>query len=546
MSSFTEKLSSLSIRWKLQLGFFMVTMITTIYNRVLASHELDKMVEISRANGVAQKVVEELAANHSAYIFNSFWESGIEFVIQFMIIGVLANTFVRPIQSLCLSLKAVEAGDLTKGVVNKSHDEIGILEKSFNDVLAKLNQIMREVDDSGKHMGQSAYQIAKISHEIAEVSKKEESRSEAVNNATLELHKISSTVQESALSATERARETEEFANQGITTVRRNIDEMEQTAHEVNRAAAEIAELAQAADQIHHIIDTIKTIAGQTNLLALNAAIEAARAGEAGRGFAVVADEVRKLAEKTNSSAAEVSSIIEQLTGKVNQVTDAMNVVVEKVHANQEVAGETANVIQTMAAQVSETAEASRGISQASKQQLDNLVMLSDTLENLFATLNESSSKVETTASIGDNLYCVTRKLNELMAGFSFDSAMTIEPAQHEKRRYPRAQSNLLVKVGQGDKHLEGVTKDFSMTGMRLVVTTPLEDRKNINLGVFLPQEDLEQYRSQSPINLVGKIAWQRKDGASILCGVEFVDLDEARRRYLKTCFDFFNKNAEF
>jgi len=541
-----EKLMSLSIRWKLQLGFFMVTMITTIYNRMLASHELDKMVEITRANGVAQQVVDQLAANHSAYIFNSFWESGIEFVVQFMIIGVLANTFVRPLQSLCRALKSVEEGDLTKGVENKSRDEIGVLEKSFNDVLTSLNRIMREVDESGKHMGQSAYQIATISHEIAEVSKQEQSRSEAVTNATVELHKISSTVQESAQSATERARQTEERATQGIETVQRNIEEMEQTAQEVNRAATEISELAQAADQISNIVDTIKTIAGQTNLLALNAAIEAARAGEAGRGFAVVADEVRKLAEKTNSSAAEVSEIIAQLTGKVTQVTDAMNVVVEKVHANQQVAGETASVIESMVGQVTETATASRSISEASQKQLDNLAMLSETLDKLFATLHESSTKVETTASIGDNLYYVTNRLNELMAGFTFEHAREIEPSQHEKRRYPRAQNNLLVKVNQGEHNLEGVTKDFSMSGMRLILSHPLEAKEKVDLGIYLPQEDLEQYKNQTPVNLVGKVAWQRIEGESHLCGVEFVDLDDDKRRYLKTCFDFFNKNAEF
>jgi methyl-accepting chemotaxis protein len=543
-----EKLMSLSIRWKLQLGFFMVTMITTIFNRMLASHELGKMVEITRANGVAQPVVDQLMANHSTYVFNSFWESGIEFAIQFMIIGVLANAFVRPILSLCNALKAVEAGDLTKGVENRSRDEIGVLEKSFNDVLTSLNRIMREVDDSGKHMGQSAFQIATISREIAEVGKQEQSRSAAVSSATEELHKISSTVRESAQFATERARETEERASQGIGTVQRNIAEMEQTAQEVHRAATEIAELAQAAEQINHIVDTIKTIAGQTNLLALNAAIEAARAGESGRGFAVVADEVRKLAEKTNSSAVEVSQIIEQLSGKVAQVTDAMSVVVEKVHANQQVAGETANVIQTMVAQVAETAEASNGISAASQQQLDNLAMLSETLDKLFITLRESSTKVETTAAIGDNLYVVTNRLNQLMAGFTFEHDKTIEPAQHEKRRYPRAQNNLLVKVSQGGRDAEGVTKDFSMIGMKLGLSNPLELSRDqiLNLSVYLPHDDLELYRNQQPVNLTGRLAWQREQGDGYLCGVEFVDLDDAKRRYLRTCFDFFNKNAEF
>jgi methyl-accepting chemotaxis protein len=543
-----EKLLSLSIRWKLQLGFFMVTMITTIFNRMLASHELGKMVEITRANGVAQPVVDQLMANHSAYIFNSFWESGIEFAIQFMIIGVLANAFVRPILSLCNALKSVEAGDLTRGVENRSRDEIGVLEKSFNDVLASLNRIMREVDDSGKHMGQSAYQIATISREIAEVGKQEQSRSAAVSSATEELHKISTTVRESAQSATERARQTEAQASEGINTVQRNIAEMEQTAQEVHRAATELAELALAAEQINHIVDTIKTIAGQTNLLALNAAIEAARAGESGRGFAVVADEVRKLAEKTNSSAAEVSQIVDQLSGKVSQVTGAMNVVVEKVHANQQVAGETASVIQAMVAQVAQTAEASGGITDASQQQLDNLAMLRETLNKLFATLQESSSKVETTAAIGDNLYVVTNRLNQLMAGFTFEHDKTIEPAQHEKRRYPRAQNNLLVKIVQGERSAEGVTKDFSMTGMKLALANPLELSQNqkLDLGVYLPYEDLDQYSNQQPVNLTGQLAWQRTQEDGYLCGVEFDDLDDAKRRYLKICFDFFNKNAEF
>ena len=123
MSTISNAFLSLSIKWKLQLGFFMVTMLTTIYNRWLASHEMGKLIDIARADHVNQNVIAQLEANHSAYIFNSFWESGIEFAVQFVIIGAVAGFMVKPIKALCQALKAVEQGDLTRGVENKSLDE---------------------------------------------------------------------------------------------------------------------------------------------------------------------------------------------------------------------------------------------------------------------------------------------------------------------------------------------------------------------------------------------------------------------------------------
>lgn len=537
---------SLSIRWKLQFGFFLVTMVTTVYNRILASHELGQMVDIARTNGVSAQIISQLEANHSAYIFNSFWESGLEFALQFFLIGVVASLFVKPIQTLCNALKAVVQGDLTHEVVLSSRDEIGMLQVSFNEVLSKLNHIMREVDASGREMEQSAFQIAKISHEISEVGRSEQSRSTEVSNVTDQLHHISESVQTQATDAAGRAKQTEERAREGIRMVQKNISEMEGTAQEVNLAVDKIFELEQSAGQIHEIITTIQTIAKQTNLLALNAAIEAARAGEQGRGFAVVADEVRKLAERTTRSAGEVSDIIGQLGGNVQQVTASMNVVVSRVHENQQVAGETAAVIEHMAGEVAQTASANEGISGAIGEQISYVNLLQERLVHLFATLSESSAKVETTAAIGDSLHKVTGKLNQLMSDFTFESVNVIEPTQNERRTYPRATNRLLVEATQSGKSFECSSLDFSLTGMRLMLNRKFDDAQPVELAVCLPQNDLNQYEGQQPLKLRGRVTWQRLEDGRNQSGITFEAMSEDASRKLRECFKYYNKTPEF
>jgi methyl-accepting chemotaxis protein len=298
------------------------------------------------------------------------------------------------------------------------------------------------------------------------------------------------------------------MAKEGIESVQQNIGSMEETTQQVSRASVEIQELEQSAQQIHNIVKTIKEIAGQTNLLALNAAIEAARAGEQGRGFAVVADEVRKLAERTTHSATEVGNIIGELSEKVQQVAATMDIVVQKVNVTQEEAGKTARTIEGMASNTVETAQANQGISTASQQQLDQFGLLQVTLETLFSILKESGSKVETTAAIGEDIRLVTGRLNKIMSEFTFNSEFVIESAQHEKRRAPRAEDSLRVKVSQRGNAMEGLSQDISLKGLRLKLSKPMNEQEQIDLFLYLPSDDLNQYQNQAPLPLNGKISW--------------------------------------
>nr|WP_273703831.1 methyl-accepting chemotaxis protein [Candidatus Accumulibacter vicinus] len=280
---------------------------------------------------------------------------------------------VKPIRHVVTVAEGIAAGNLSATIDAVGSDETAQLLSAFRHMQDKLNTVLQEIEACGLNMGQSAYHVAAISNEISQVSRKQESRSEEVSSAMQQLHQISSSVQQQATEAVGRTREVEAFARAGIDNVKRSIASMEAATQEVGRAALEIQDLERSAQQIHTIANAIKDIAGQTNLLALNAAIEAARAGEQGRGFAVVADEVRKLAERTTGSAMEVGQITGELSGKVQQVVSTMSVVVQKFDVTQEQAKQSVRTIDEMASNSLETAQVNQRIVDASCQQLAQL-----------------------------------------------------------------------------------------------------------------------------------------------------------------------------
>ncbi|MDX5298886.1 MAG: methyl-accepting chemotaxis protein, partial [Gammaproteobacteria bacterium] len=208
--------SALSLRWKLQIAFMAVTMITTVYNRLLATWQMDHLLKITRDHNISAEALAQLQNAYDSFIFASFWESGIQFVVQFVIIGVFASLFVRPILSLRDSLKAIQKGDLTHTVKVSAADEIGELQTSFNAMQATLNRIIGNVDYCAVHMGQSAYQIAAISHEIENITRNQDARSDDVMQSASTISAFSDNVRVIADETTRKAQATEAQAHEGL------------------------------------------------------------------------------------------------------------------------------------------------------------------------------------------------------------------------------------------------------------------------------------------------------------------------------------------
>jgi len=542
MHSLFQKFSAISMRWKLQLSFFLVTMITIIVNRWVGYGEIDTLINIAREHNVDPAVIQLLEQRLTVYIQDTIWQSSIEFLILFLVIGVLSGFLVKPILALCEALDSVEHGDLTRDVKITSGDEVGILEKRFNAMRLHLNEIMQNLDASSKQMTNSAFQVSAISHEISQVEGREHERTNDVLQAMSELQLSLVEVNQMAVDVSAISNNTEDTARKSISHVSTSISTMEHMSREVDTAAAQMVELNDSAKEIVDVVKSIHDIAEQTNLLALNAAIEAARAGEQGRGFAVVADEVRALANRTTQSTDKISHIIEQLHEKVTRVSDTMNIVVESATTTQNSSHEIGTIMESMANEISKTAGSNLNIATVSGEQKQRLDDLQQSLQRLFEINKENHAKVETTAGISDDLYHVTENLQHMLSEFTFDKKeLAVNFSGDETRRAPRVGYRLRVEASQNGVLSGGTCMDFSMTGMKLRLSDTLADTETFKLQIFVPYDDLNEYGKQSPLTVDARVVWASRQGDYVMHGIEYVNLDSSATYTIKKCIAYFH-----
>ncbi|MFB2685832.1 methyl-accepting chemotaxis protein [Shewanella mangrovisoli] len=328
--------------------------------------------------------------------------AGIAMLIS-IVIGLWVNRSVmNPIRNIVENLKTIrQDSDLTVKFKTFNDDELGQISTSLTQVIEHLRGILHSIAEAANTVNSSATELSSFTQATNKRMQQQQAETEQTATAMNEMTATVAEVAQSAAAAADSAKDADSYAANGNHIVMQSITSMSQLSEQIQKTAQVIGFLSNESQNIGRVLDVIKSIAEQTNLLALNAAIEAARAGEQGRGFAVVADEVRTLAQRTQKSTQEIEAMIATLQQGVKEAVNAMEVGINQVDDANDKANQAGQALKEIVASVDNITELNTHIATAAEEQSSvaesinrSIIAISDIAEHSTNSALELSESV--------------------------------------------------------------------------------------------------------------------------------------------------------
>ena len=386
------------------------------FNAAIAALKVNQDAQSKFAENMGRTIFKSNAAARLWIIFGV----AATFLLGMVFSSIVTRLISVPIARLAEQAMRVAEGDMNVVIDRSSEDEVGKLSAAFRMMVGNLKEVLLKISDSSLQVSSAATQLLSEAKQMADDSQKVVFQAGTMATASGEMAATSGQIGRSCVSAAQISEKANSAASRGATVIKTTVEGMNRIANHVKETAVTVEALGARSDQIGNIVGTIEEIADQTNLLALNAAIEAARAGEQGRGFAVVADEVRALAERTTRATREISDMIKTIQQETRAAVTTMEEGVKEVSLGTEDAAKSGAALVEILFQIEAVGAQVNQIATAAEQQTATTKVMSSNIHEINEVVHDAARGANETASAAARLAGLSDELRITVSRFCF------------------------------------------------------------------------------------------------------------------------------